>query len=480
MPKKRHTNKFSKPQSTAPASLASSSTLASRNDDHHRPSVNQLLASLRRTRLNSSDQQTSASVADIAAPSVPPQIRQILLPGVPEAPAPPPRRRPRFAPRFDAQGRRLPAGPPPPRSWLSLSRHAPGLESIGADAEAYQRRLLPGLYRPGERSLMDLALRNMALDWEYQRSYNLYYIFALPDRIRMALISYINTMFEPGLSLLDLKIILLRQAPDNNDEGNEEPSEPLPSPSSLNEGITHLDLSTSAESSIKLRELSSLLFPTHSDSGGPVLDSWDAPESTGIPRPLLVNLTHLSLAVSPETSHLSSWKQLLAFSTHLPTLTHLSLAYWPIPSLTPNATFAKVVSAQGQTFQYGGRNPYSLTLDDDWSEAILVLRKLSKNLYGLEYLDLTGCAPWAKVLTAHAHGPNAEPDLIDWIGDWGKIENLVLTTGYAPPAMAEAGKVGKYRESINTARTTERTIRARRAGRGRPITVETDRDLDIH
>lgn len=326
---------------------------------------------------------------------------------------------------------------------------------------------------------MDVALRNMALDWEYQRSYNLYYIFNLPDRIRMALIHYVNTMFEPGLSLLDLKIILLPQAPED-DAGGEDVAEPLPSPSSLNEGITHLDLSTSTERSIKLRELSSFLFPTNSAGDGPLLDSWDAPESTAIPRPLLVNLTHLSLAASPETSSLCSWKQLLAFSSHLPTLTHLSLAYWPVPSLTPNATFAKVVSAQGQTFQYGGRNPYSHTLDDDWSEAILVLRKLSKSLYGLEYLDLTGCGPWAKVLTSHSHGPNDETDMIDWVGDWGKIETVVLTTGYAPPAADGSGKVDKYRELIYEARLTERIIRARRAGRGHPIAVEADPELDPH
>ncbi|KAG8166915.1 hypothetical protein KVR01_002604 [Diaporthe batatas] len=478
MPKKRHTNRFSKPQSTAPASLASSSTSATGNDDHHRPSVNQLLASLRRTRLNSSDQQTSAHVANIAGPSVPPQIRQILLPGVPEAPGPPPRRRPRFAPRFDAQGRRLPAGPPPPRSWLSLSRHAPSLESNGHHAGAYEQRLLPGLYRPGERSLMDVALRSMALDWEYQRSYNLYYIYNLPDRVRMALIHYVNTMYEPGLSLLDLKIILLPQAPED-DDGNGAATEPPPSPSSLNEGITHLDLSMSTERAIKLRELSNFLFPSNPDGDGPLLDSWDAPESTAIPRPLLVNLTHLSLAASPETSKLCSWKQLLAFSSHLPTLTHLSLAYWPIPSLTPNATFAKVVSAQGQSFQYGGRNPYSHTLDDDWSEAILVLRKLSKSLYGLEYLDLTGCGAWEKALTAHAHGPDDEIDMIDWAGDWGKIETIILTAGHTAQAAVEAGKLAEYEKLISEARLTERIIRARRAGKGRPITVEADPDLDL-
>lgn len=326
---------------------------------------------------------------------------------------------------------------------------------------------------------MDIALRTMALDWEYQRSYNLYYIYNLPDRVRMALIHYVNTFFEPGLSLLDLKIILLPQAPED-EAGGGDVAEPLPSPSSLNEGITHLDLSTSIERFIKLRELSSFLFPSNSEGDGPLLESWDAPESIAVPRPLLVNLTHLSLAASPESSTFCSWKQLLAFSSHLPTLTHLSLAYWPIPSLTPNATFAKVVSAQGQTFQYGGRNPYSHTLDDDWSEAILVLRKLSKNLYGLEYLDLTGCGAWEKALTAHSHGPDDETDLIDWVGDWGKIETIVLTTGYAPPAADEARKIDEYKELISEARLTERIVRARRAGRGRPIAVETDPELDSH
>lgn len=324
---------------------------------------------------------------------------------------------------------------------------------------------------------MDIALRNMAIDWEYQRSYNLYYIFSLPDRIRMALIHHVNTMFEPGLSLLDLKIILLPQIPED-DAGNEDVAEPPPDPSSLNEGITHLDLSTSIERSIKLRDLSLFLFPTQPDGDAPLLDSWDGPEPTAIPRPLLVNLTHLSLAASPETSSVCSWKQLLNFSSHLPTLTHLSLAYWPVPSLTPNATFAKVVSAQGQTFQYGGRNPYSHTLDNDWSEAILVMRKLSKSLYGLEYLDLTGCAPWAKVLTSHSHGPGDETDMIDWVGDWGKIETVVLTTGSVPPAMHESGKVERYKGLISEARLTERIIRARRAGRGHPIAVEADPELD--
>ncbi|ROW05814.1 hypothetical protein VMCG_05320 [Cytospora schulzeri] len=475
MPKKRHQNLYSKPQSTAPAALSSAAGRnANRDGDHDRPSVNELLASLRRTRLNGGGQQASA---EIAAPSVPPQIRQIL--SLPETPAPAPRRRNRFIPRVDPQGRRLPAGPPPPRSWVSQSRNAPALDSsISAAVADYDGRLLPGLFRPEERSLMHVVMRKLVLDWEYQRSYNLYYLYSLPDRVRMALISYLSTFYEPGLSLSDLKLIILPQLPEDGSV-EEHAAEPLPSPSTLNEGITHLDLSTSVGRSIKLRELTSLLFPSQpGNNSGPLLESWDAAEASPTPRPLLPNLTHLSLAATPETSPAASWKQLLALSTRLPTLTHLSLAYWPVPSLTPNAMFAKVVTEQGQTVQYGGTNPYSHSLDNDWSEAILILRKLSRSLYGLEYLDLTGCAPWFEALTTSVSLEGGQRDKVDWVGDWGKVENLVLTTGYAPPPRDEADKVGKFRELVSKARGVERAIRARRSGRGRFITVEADRGLD--
>lgn len=424
---------------------------------------------MRRTRLNGDQQQPTQSVANFAAPSLPPQIREFLR--LPETPAPLPRRRPRFVPRFDAQGRRLPAGPPPPRSWLAFSPSAPKAEIDGAAVQEYEQRLLPGLYRPGDRSLVDFALRKFVLDWECQRSYNLYYIYSLPDRIRMALISYLTTSFEPGLSLLDLKIILLPQ-PLEDDEEDDEGRSPM-SPSSLNEGITHLDLSTSIGRLTKLRDLSHFLFPSESNNEEPLLESWDSAEAPAIPRPILPNLTHLSLAASPETSALNSWRQLLSLSTHLPTLTHLSLAFWPVPSLTPNATYNKIVTAQGQTVQAGGTNPYSHSLDDDWSEAILVLRKLSENLYGLEYLDLTGCSLWFKALMASADG-----DQIDWVGTWGKVMHLVLTTGYGPPSRDATSQVEKYREVLQRTRSVERTIRARRAGRGRFITVDRNADLD--
>lgn len=429
---------------------------------------------MRRTRLSGDQLPPPPSLVanNTPAPSLPPQIRQILR--LPETPAPPPRRRPRFVPRFDAQGRRLPAGPPPPSSWLAPSPHAPvlGHDPISTPTETHERRLLPGIYRPGHGSLVDMALRHMVHSWEYQRSYNLYYLYALPDRIRMALISYLTGVSDSILSLSDLHIILMPQAPDGNDEDD---ASPPPSPSSLNEDITHLDLTHSVGRSIKLRDLSHFLFPSEpTNSKEPaLLDSWDSADAPAIPRPLLPNLTHLSLAASPETSALNSWRQLLSLSTHLPTLTHLSLAFWPVPSLTPNATFAQVVTAQGQAVQAGGTNPYSHTLDDDWSEAILVLRKLSSNLYGLEYLDLTGCAAWLKALTASADG-----DRVDWVGAWGQVTHMVLTTGYAPPPVLRESTAtaafDKYVEFVGTAKSVERTIRARRAGRGRFITVDRD------
>ncbi|ROW14492.1 hypothetical protein VPNG_03295 [Cytospora leucostoma] len=497
MPKKRHQSRYSKPQSTAPASLAGSSSSAAgrngnRDGDHDRSSVNQLLASLRRTRLSSDQQASASSAADIAAPSVPPQIRQILA--LPETPAPAPRPRARLHPRVDAQGRRLPAGPPPPRSWLSRPRDAPGLVDFSVSAAAdYEGRQLPGLYRPEGRSLMGIVMRRMVLDWEFQRSYNLYYLYSLPDRVRMALISYLATFYEPGLSLSDLKILLLPHLPE--DDGQDYGAEPTLSPSALNEGITHLDLSASVGRSIRLRELSSLLFPVQHDAASPEpLDSWDAAETstttttTTIPRPLLPNLTHLSLAAAPATSPAASWRQLLALSRHLPTLTHLSLAYWPVPSLTPNATSAnaKVVTAAqggGRVVQYGGANPYSHSLDGDWSEAVLILRKLSQALYGLEHLDLTGCAAWARALTVSVGLDGGKRDMVDWVGDWGKVERLVLTTGWCAPrphgeGEGAAARAERFRDILGTARGTERAIRARRAGRGRFITVETDRGLD--
>lgn len=346
-----------------------------------------------------------------------------------------------------------------------MSRHAPRLRLDFSDSSVddFESRLIPGLYRPGYGSLVDIVLRKITLDWEFQRSYNMHFLCALPDHLRMALISYVTAIHEPGMSLSDLKTILL--APQISEDGDED-SDFQENPTSFNEGITHLDVSTSVGRSLKLRDLSQLLFPLESTSIDLPPESWDADEASQVPRPLLPNLTHLSLAADPELNSLCSWRQLLSLSTHLPTLTHLSLAFWPVPCLAPNLASAKIV-ANGHTFQAGGTSLYSHTLDDEWSEQILILRKLSQSLYGLEYLDLTGCNAWFRALTIEADG-----DQVDWVGDWGKISYLIMTTGYAPPLGTDLATTEKFNEAVDAAVMVEKVVRKRRAGRGRRFSVE--------
>lgn len=157
-------------------------------------------------------------------------------------------------------------------------------------------------------------------------------------------------------------------------------------------------------------------------------DSWDAEDegisndnSISIYRSLtstrFTDLTRLSLAHPqvrfPKSSPSSSsttlppsnhWSDLLALTKHLPTLTHLSLAHWPIPTLTPNSHTAYVsinpkragamTSGLNSTaIPHGGTHFYSV-LDNDWTEAVGILRRLSANTYCLQYLDLDGCADW--------------------------------------------------------------------------------------
>jgi hypothetical protein len=311
-----------------------------------------------------------------------------------------------------------------------------------------------------------MVLRRFALDWEWQRVYCQYHLYELPTNLRIALIAYLVTYTAEGVSLRDLQAILLPppDIPEYHDD-------PALAPSAVNENFNYLDLSGSLGRSLKIRELSDLLFPPKPE-GVDLQDSWDEPEqaAAGIPRLLLPNLTHLSLALDPAYPHAVSWRQLLAFATHLPGLTHLSLAFWPEPTLTPNAKLATVVSPEtGRTVQYGGTGPYSHSLDDDWAEQVLLLRRLSRSLYGLEYLDLTGCGAWFPALWASA----GEGDTIDWAGAWGKVTTLVMFPGYRLREDAEPAETSRYWEFVDYAKRVGRHVRHQRAGKGRFLTVET-------
>ncbi|KAJ3578221.1 hypothetical protein NPX13_g2349 [Xylaria arbuscula] len=230
--------------------------------------------------------------------------------------------------------------------------------------------------------------------------------------------------------------------------------------------------------SISLKELHELLFgskKTIVPAEDVVQDSWDLPAPSAAPVDLLPNLTHLSLAIDPSSAPSVSWKRLLSVAGKLSQLTQLSLAGWPEPSLTPNAKFAKMTSdTTGRSVQYGGTGPYSHNLDQDWTEAILVLKRLSRLIYGLEYLDLTGCSDWIRALREESDG-EFRVDFVDWVGDWGKITTLRLNSGYGIETDdAPKSEVVRFSEWIEEAAAVERHIRAQRAGRGRFITVERD------
>ncbi|RYO78137.1 hypothetical protein DL762_008849 [Monosporascus cannonballus] len=458
-----HQAKYSKPPSVAPPSLSISSSSRTNSENHDR-SVNDILADLRRSSIKNNC--GPGTVLTHNAPSVPPELRQIFQ--IPEIPAPAPRRP---AQRRIINGRRAPPGPPPPRSWISLSqsRHAPP-DFQTRVAGRIQHHPLPGAYYPDERSLVAVALQCIAKDLGQQRDWNRFYLYSLPSRIRSALLAYVSELYESGVSAGDLRLVLagppeeelLEYGLGRVDHGK------------WNADIYHLDLTGSLGKSLSLKELGDLLYPPAVAQESGVLESWDSADAFLESPKLLPNLTHLSLAVDPVSSPSVSWKQLLSFATKVPTLTHLNLSGWPEPSLTPNAKFAKVTSSTtGQSVQYGGTGPYSHSLDNDWSEAAILLRKLSKALYRLEYLDLTGCADWFPALKGGESGTTTSNSL-DWVGDWGTITTLRLCSAYALPEGATVGQISRFAEWIGVATEVEKYIRAQRSGKGRFITVEKD------
>lgn len=330
--------------------------------------------------------------------------------------------------------------------------------------------LLPGTRMPERGSLMDIVLRKLALDWDFHRVYNQYYLYYLPNHIKPALIRQVGLNSGHGIDLSDLKLILL--PPEDVYGSDDEVDDNDDSSVNLNTEVTYLDLSGSIGRSVKIKEVTDLLFPLVSDAGiDEPQDSWDtvADKSPSPPRVLLPNLTHLSLALDPTQPSKASWKQLLSLSSKASAITHLSLANWPAPCFTPRARSSTVTSPQGQRIAYGGTNVYSHSLDQDWSEALLILRKLSRNFYKLEYLDLTGCGSWFRALAM-----KTDHDYIDWTSSWGKVTHLRLQVGWKPVEDTLTSEQMAYVEATEEAAKVERHIRAMRAGQGRFITVERD------
>ncbi|PYH36065.1 uncharacterized protein BO87DRAFT_395536 [Aspergillus neoniger CBS 115656] len=456
---------FAKPASTAHHTLASSGP---RHDHHDRlrsshassssaeqPSVNDLIHHLRRTQVSNGPESPFRFVAPR---SVHPSLRNLLE--LPETP--PPRPRP-GAHRVGVVGSlrlRRTAGPPPPESWLLGSRDDAEEDDVDISAAEKERVIyrlerLPGTNFPLKGSLVETVLRSMATYWEWHIEYDGPFLGALPNHLKVRLLSYIAVYAKDrplGGVMRGLRPLFEKsRATDDPDIHQESESE-----------VTRLDLSSAIGRWLSLKQLSSELLITEKPNTVQrkpkefVPSSWEeeydeveeegniitptASNPTTIPHtpsPTLrfSNLRYLSLA-HPKPGTVN-WNSLISLLSRLSTITHLSLAHWPIPTVTPNAINARIrhPNHRSLTFSYGGTDTYSAS-ENNWAEAAGLLRRLSRVTYCLKWLDLEGCGDWIPALkwqdgessisSAYAiSGP-------EWNTSWRDIEYIRLGPGWLP------------------------------------------------
>ncbi|KAF2688382.1 hypothetical protein K458DRAFT_281950, partial [Lentithecium fluviatile CBS 122367] len=431
------------------------------------PTVNERISQLRREQAPRATPERIHEVTEVVQShrTVPPQLRRLL--SLPEVDAPLPKTGRRRPPLRD--GERPPPGPAAPTSWLAGSRHAPaelrrrGLR--GGDGGSGVRRFcrLARVHDeefkrlPPPQSLRHYCLRTFALNWEYLAEFEQHYLSDLPPALKEALLSYLSVYGQKGcLDSKSFKILFHGDEKVDRDWGSEE-IRFLDLSGLLNKDYTLKDLEKTlprprvrprcvgpADVTSSMGDLS--LTPSSANKKGEktvlkIPEAWEDEFEDFVPEiPPIINipffrgLTRLSLA---HPGPFASWADLLAISPHLATLTHLSLAYWPRPSTTPNAATASMVSRHA-TVSLGGSHLYS-ELDGDWHEAANILRRLSLNTYGLKYLDLEGCT-WIKALTWGMDADNDPEDWIapaaspgpDWNTAWRQISHIYLFQGWIP------------------------------------------------
>ncbi|KAL2820893.1 hypothetical protein BDW59DRAFT_181339 [Aspergillus cavernicola] len=430
---------FSKPVSTAHHTL----TTRSSQDDRPReqPSVNDLINHLRRT-------QASSSISDnpsrhVAPRSVHPSLRNLLE--LPETP--PPRPRP-DARRIGLVGRRLrTAGPPPPESWLSGNTPTDEAEKDDLDAAEtakviYRLERLPGREFPAERSFLHALLKSMAMHWAWHVAYDGQFLGLLPTHIKILLLSYIGYYGrdQPLSGLMRGLKPLFENASVLDTDGHDTTAD-------SDSDVTRLDLNGAMGRWMSLKQLSTEMFlpkkpdPTQSDTANSVPLSWEDEyeerPGSSIPKPLqnlrFENLQYLSLAHPNPAS--VNWNSLITLLSRLSTITHLSLAHWPLPTVTPNALNASVrhPTQRSLTFSYGGTDSYS-AMENNWAEAAGILRRLSRVTYCLKWLDLEGCGDWIPALNWEGVGPQGQTYATgpEWNGSWRDIEWIRLGPGWLP------------------------------------------------
>ncbi|PNS18038.1 Polyphosphoinositide phosphatase [Sphaceloma murrayae] len=406
--------------------------------------VNERLRQLRREQASAETKQKQIELASSSSqPSVPPSLGGIL--GVPESAPPPPQ--PGTRPRT----RLRTPGPAPPRSWLT-GGHGTYHDSVTRSARRFGNSKCVSRLRPNglhgfqkavgeptisDRSLLHHALKSIARSWALIDDEGLRYLSECPSHIRTALVSYIACFGpEDGVSPRALEMLLDSADP-----------------------IKCLDLTCLAGWSVSLKALVGMLHRKTSprNSVSEERESWDSGSSSseasisGLTLRTPVVITKLSLAHPPPSV---LWNDLMNLTTHLPTLTHLSLAQWPFPTKTPGLATATTTNSMGQTFAATGTSMYAM-LDGDLVEARALLRLFSRSTYCLKYLDLTGC-DWIRALLPnreaapsrglyHRSGidsadswsdtPQSISSGPDWLGSWKGISYLRIAQVQQPDVL---------------------------------------------
>ncbi|KIW04637.1 uncharacterized protein PV09_04383 [Verruconis gallopava] len=380
--------------------------------------VNERLAQLRAEQAPRPTIEQRNEIATLATShTLPPHLRRIL--DVPETAPPLPKPGARRAMRIN--GVRMPPGPPAPRSWLAASLHAP--PDVKTKAKSGMRDRLATRYKPdvppklvleapnllpNPGSLIDCTLRVMAMEWEFISVYEQLNLATLPARWKSALLSYLS-IYGPddGIRISSLRTLFLDENELNGATGSEEVA-CFDLSGLITASFTIADLEKFLYKKPKLVKESTLAAETLDIESQPLSDnindelaeSWEDAASmadvpnTGLKLKSFPNLARLSLA---HAGSFASWSQLLSLTAHLHTLTHLSLAYWPLPTTTPNLKSA-FITHNHASIPVSGTHFYS-RLDDDWAEAASILKRLSKNTYRLQHLDLEGCSEWIPALT---------------------------------------------------------------------------------
>jgi hypothetical protein len=309
----------------------------------------------------------------------------------------------------------------------------------------YRLERLPGKEFPALSSFLHALLKSMAMHWAWHVAYDGQFLALLPTHIKVLLLSYVGYYAKDQ----SLQGLMRGLKPLFENVESDSPEQAV----TADREVTHLDLSGAIGRWMSLKQLSTEVLlpkkavPTRIDAPDSVPSSWDEELEEGadsssnsrsaIPKSIqglrFENLQYLSLAHPNPAS--VNWNSLIHLLSRLSTITHLSLAHWPVPSVTPHALNASIrhPTHRSLTFSYGGMDSYS-AMENNWAESAGILRKLSRVTYCLKWLDLEGCGDWFPALNWEGVGPQGEAYTTgpEWNTSWRVIESIRLGPGWLP------------------------------------------------